>query len=102
MQGLTITTQPTSVSSYVGGTVTFTVAVEGGKAPYKYDWQWKDDHYAWNSYAGQGDGVPSKTLKNLESWHLYQNEQYEVRCVITDAGGNSVTSNAVRINAAKG
>ncbi|MBQ3955488.1 MAG: S-layer homology domain-containing protein [Clostridia bacterium] len=102
VQGLTITTQPTSVSSYVGGTVTFTVAVEGGKAPYKYDWQWKDDHYAWNSYAGQGDGVPSKTLKNLESWHLYQNEQYEVRCVITDAGGNSVTSNAVRINAAKG
>ena len=88
---LTITNQPSSATTDVGKTISFTVGVSGGKAPYTYTWQ-LDGGNGWytfqnsNEYAGQGTNILRYT-SNYGS-------TYRVRCVITDSLGNSVTSNA--------
>jgi hypothetical protein len=88
---LAITNQPSSATTDVGKTISFTVGVSGGKAPYTYTWQldggngWYDAPNS-DKYAGQGTNVLRYT-SNYGS-------TYRVRCVITDSLGNSVTSNA--------
>ena len=96
---LKITTQPNSYWAVIGQDITFTVEVEGGTKPYKYDWQWRDYKTDWNSYTEQGEfGSPIKQIKNVQDWHLYHNEQYQVRCVITDANNIKVITNAVMMD----
>ncbi|MBE6724653.1 MAG: hypothetical protein E7576_05570 [Ruminococcaceae bacterium] len=96
---LKITKQPDSYWVVEGQNVTFTVEVDGGTKPYKYDWQWRDYKTDWNSYTEQGEfGSPTKQIKNVQDWHLYHNEQYQVRCVITDAKNRKVITNAVTMD----
>jgi hypothetical protein len=96
---LKITKQPDSYWAVEGQNVTFTVEVDGGTKPYKYDWQWRDYKTDWNSYTEQGEyGSPTKQIKNVQDWHLYHNEQYQVRCVITDANNRKVITNAVTMD----
>ena len=89
---LTITNQPSSATTDAGITMSFTVGVSGGKAPYTYTWQldggngWYDAMNS-NEFAGQGTNVLRYT-SNYGSTN-------RVRCVITDSLGNSVTSDAV-------
>jgi hypothetical protein len=94
LPALAIKTQPVDVSVKVGETATLTVEVNGGKAPYTYQWQSKAGKNFMtliDSSAVSGSGTATlsctKTVEGSD----------EFRCVITDADGNSVTSETVTI-----
>ena len=91
---LIIVQHPRSVTVPVGGTATFTVGVTGGTPPYKYRWQvllggkWKDV---------PGANAATLTLSKVKlKWNGRQ-----TRCVITDAAGATVTSDAATLTVTK-
>jgi hypothetical protein len=80
---LTITTQPGNKYCAEDETVTLTVAVSGGKEPYKYVWQ--KYSRGWNNVSGATSSAITAGIG-------------EYRCIITDADGTKVTtSNATVI-----
>ncbi|MCQ2431839.1 MAG: SprB repeat-containing protein, partial [Clostridia bacterium] len=86
---LTITSQPKSVTASYGQTVTFSVAVSGGTAPYTYQWYYSTDGKTWSQYPNSTRDKLEFSAKNDFSW------QY--RCSIKDAAGKSVITNNVKI-----
>ena len=88
-EGLKITAQPTDYVGIVGETATFTVEAEGESL--KYQWYYYDSTAADWMKASTG---ASATL-HVEFKSYRNNQQY--RCEITDANGNTVTTNIVRI-----
>ena len=87
-----IVTQPQNVTAQAFDRVSFSVAVEGGKAPYTYEWQYRRDGLDWTPIVGDwADGMGTATI----SFGIDDSEftyHYQYRCVITDAGGNVVYS----------
>ena len=86
-----ITAQPQDVTIGVGGDATFTVTVEGGKAPYTYEWHYSD--FSGDAVATDGEwfsGAGTDTLISRSCGVVEDGDQYY--CVITDADGNKVTS----------
>ena len=84
----------------MGDTATFTVAVSGGKEPYTYSWQWKrgtnfDPISRVTFNESEGLGTDTFKIKNISQNALDWNA--DVRCVITDADGNTVTSNEAKL-----
>lgn len=90
VNGLGITffvdTMDTTVNSEEDAT--FTVTAAGGKAPYTYKW-WTDSDHSVASENISGDDTDTLTLKSIAP---EQNGSL-VWCVVTDAEGNSATSN---------
>lgn len=88
---LTITQQPQNASGKQGEVVTLKVVVSGGVAPLKYQWQSREygTPTFQNSTAG---GCVTDVLTPY-----VQSKIYDYRCVITDAEGNSVTSDTARV-----
>ena len=88
---LVISTQPKNQTGKVGDTVSFTVEVTGGKGPYTYQWWLK---------AQSGQWVESSTTAtcNFEVNAITILQYYAFYCVITDANGNSVTTDTVYLN----
>ncbi|MBE6726802.1 MAG: S-layer homology domain-containing protein [Ruminococcaceae bacterium] len=89
---LKITTQPKTVTVAMDDYAVFTVAVSGGKAPYKYDWQSIDytgssSHDTWSSFNASLNGSPTLTFD--AEWYTFD---FAIRCVITDANGKQVIS----------
>jgi len=78
----TITAHPSSKYATVGTSATFSVAVDGDVAGYQ--WQFNDG-YGWNNYNG---GNANTLTIGAET---YRNN-YQYRCVITDANGNEILS----------
>ena len=87
---LRIITQPKDVTCSVGDTVTFSVAVAGGKAPYTYQWE-TYSRMKWGSLNGATSAT--YTYKNVSDASFSS----KIRCTITDADGNKVTSNEVKL-----
>ena len=88
-QPLTITTQPKNVSAAVGATAKFTVAAAG--TGLKYQWQ----------YNG-GTGWKNSTLTGYNKATMSvpvtaERNGYQYRCIITNAAGAKVTSQAARL-----
>jgi len=87
-----IVTQPQNVTAQAFDRVSFSVAVEGGKAPYTYEWQYRRDGLDWTPFVGDwADGMGTATI----SFGIDDSEftyHYQYRCVITDANGNVVYS----------
>jgi len=87
-----IVTQPQNVTAQAFDRVSFSVAVEGGKAPYTYEWQYRRDGLDWTTIVGDwADGMGTATI----SFGIDDSEftyHYQYRCVITDASGNVVYS----------
>ena len=87
-----ITSQPASVNTTAGKSVTFTVgaASSTGEA-LSYQWQYQGTSSTkWNNFANATSSSMTKTVQS--SWN-----GWKVRCIITDGYGNSATSNAARI-----
>ncbi len=88
-ESLAITAQPVSYTGAVGTTATFTVTATG--TGLSYQWQFSSNGTKWYSCASSafGDCVTTATL---EIPIISGRNGYQYRCVITDAAGNTVTS----------
>ena len=101
---LKITTQPQSVAAAEDEWVSFTVAVSGGKAPYTYRWESRDDQSNFSAlplnnpdYVKNADTATLNLRADANDW----NYGFEYRCKITDALGNSVYSEPASISEKK-
>ena len=105
---LSIKTQPVSVKvTEIPARVTFTVEVTGGTGPYTYQWESQEKIGAsWfkmpEPVAKRGTtstayytGSTTNTLKLAVTKDNLGILNHKFRCVITDANGNTVTSNIV-------
>ena len=84
---LKFTTQPKSVNAAANSSVSFSVAVTGGKAPYTYKWEMKRPADTTWSDAGGSASIYSFTA--TQSWI---DSGYMFRCVVTDADGTAIYS----------
>jgi len=112
-ENLVITTQPTN-ATFVSAPATakFTVAVEKGKAPYTYQWEWQielNGSKIWKAMpepdarmirAGKAPYIGANT-NTLTVAITEENAETitggKFRCVITDASGKSITTSEVSI-----
>ena len=86
---LSITAQPDDVTVEAGKDATFTVKATGSAL--KYQWQYKKSGAtAWNNWTGRT--AASTTATANSTWNGMQ-----VRCIVTDGAGNTVTSSAATI-----
>ncbi len=97
---LVIARQPASLSvSALPSTVKFSVSVSGGTAPYQYKWYTEDKKQnatAVNNIFDSVSGADTATVTlKVES----NNQSGNIWCVVTDANGNSVTSNKAQLKA---
>ena len=101
---LAVLTQPESVTVAEGADATFTVAATGGKAPYTYEWYYryndKEEFYPCKGRAEyyewfNGVDAEALTVKMLDGTLAGS----EYRCVVTDANGDTVTSEAAKLSA---
>lgn len=86
--GPQIISQPVDYVGMVGDTATFTVVAEGEGLT--YEWYFSTDHGASWAKTGETSNVQTITFKAFRL-------NMQVRCVITDANGNTVTSNSAAI-----
>lgn len=84
--------QPVSKTVSVGDVAVFSVTPIG-KGPVSYQWQYKSPgSQEWSNSTQSG----AKTSKLSVSTNVYHNN-YQYRCVVTDACGNCVTSEAATL-----
>lgn len=86
--GPQIVSQPVDYVGMVGDNATFTVVAEGEGLT--YEWYFSTDHGASWAKTGETSNVQTITFKAFRL-------NMQVRCVITDANGNTVTSNSAAI-----
>ncbi len=89
---LTITTQPTDYTGAVNSVATFEVHAEG--TGLSYQWQYSDNNGGTWKKSSVTNALYSATLTAAKDGR-------QVRCVVTDAGGNSVTSDAATMRVSK-
>ncbi len=88
---LAITAQPVDYSGTVGDAVSFTVEATGSGLTYQ--WQFSSDAgKTWKDSGLPGNDTPTLSTTFTEARMIYR-----FRCVVTDAGGNSVKSGIVRM-----
>ncbi len=87
---LRITKQPANVTVEAGKTATFTITAEG--TGLTYQWQYKSPTGSWTNSNGTGSKTAKLTFAAKASFNNYQ-----YRCVVKDASGKSVTSNAAKL-----
>ena len=93
-QTLQITDQPDDYYGTDGDTATFKVTATGSGLTYKWEYSDTDGLYWWDSSA---QGAATDTLRIA---YASGRVGYLYRCIITDAGGNTVTSRPAEIKAA--
>jgi len=87
---LTITAQPKSVTKTAGETATFTVSASG--TGLTYQWQYKTVGGSWRNSTTGGCNTATLSVGAVEA-----RSGYQYRCVVTDAGGATVTSVAATL-----
>lgn len=87
-----ITSQPANTSVTAGSTAKFSITVNG-KAPLSYQWQSRKDASSSWTNSGQ-NGARTATLSVSTNAGL---NGWQFRCIITDANGETVTSNTVKL-----
>ncbi len=89
---LSITTQPANVSVAKDSTATFKVAATGASS---YQWQYRTSSTGtWNNCSSATKGYNAATLQPVGT---SGRNGYQYRCVVKDAAGNTVTSNAATL-----
>ena len=102
---LKITTHPqdSTVSIDATGYVSYQVEASGGKTPYTYRWQRRTADTDWSDLSKTPRSAVEQTINNVDAQVLrispgafssLAERGYAFRCVVTDADGNSVTSNS--------
>ena len=89
---ITITEQPTAVTTPAGRTIVFSVSAEsydGGTLSYQWQYQGVSST-KWNNFANATSETMTKTT--ARSWN-----GWKVRCVVTDADGNSKATDTALI-----
>jgi len=79
---LQIVTQPEDYTGAAGDFVTFTIEAEGNDL--SYQWQYSDDGETWK--------MGSSTTASYSTMLTEARSGRMIRCIVTDAEGNSVTS----------
>ena len=92
IEQLFIVDQPVNISASEGDEAVFSVAVDGGEKPYRYQWQRMTGVDQWTDIPGA-----DQNTYRIASVQLEQNG-LTVRCVITDQSGNSVTSDPAELS----
>lgn len=96
-KALAIAIQPEATSLNVGETAILTIVAEGGKAPYTYQWR----NTVTFSKTVTTDLEDNSTISGATTDTLIMTATagttYKVSCKITDADGNSVTSETVTV-----
>ncbi|MBO7318791.1 MAG: hypothetical protein J6V06_02065, partial [Clostridia bacterium] len=96
-KALTIKTHPVSKTVGLKEAANFTVEAEGGTEPYTYRWQMiKNSAWADITTSAFYNGVTTKTLKAIST----STREETIRCVVTDAAGNSVTTGDAKFTVA--
>ena len=90
VSALKIVTQPTDQTGSGGNIVKFTVSAEGNNI--KYQWQYKIPNGSWFASPATGNNTASLSVPATTD-----RSGYQYRCVVTDAAGNTVTSNAATL-----
>ena len=100
---LRITKQPQNVSGKATNTLKLSVEAAGGKMPYTYRWQRRTADTDWSDLSKTPRSAVEQTINNVDAQVLrispgafssLAERGYAFRCVVTDADGNSVTSNS--------
>lgn len=100
---LRITKQPQNVSGKATNTLKLSVEAAGGKTPYTYRWQRRTADTDWSDLSKNPRSAVEQTINNVDAQMLrispgafssLAERGYAFRCVVTDADGNSVTSNS--------
>ena len=100
---LRITKQPQNVSGKATNTLKLSVEAAGGKTPYTYRWQRRTADTDWSDLSKNPRSAVEQTINNVDAQVLrispgvfssLAERGYAFRCVVTDADGNSVTSNS--------
>ena len=100
---LRITKQPQNVSGKATNTLKLSVEAAGGKTPYTYRWQRRTADTDWSDLSKTPRSAVEQTINNVDAQVLrispgafssLAERGYAFRCVVTDADGNSVTSNS--------
>ena len=93
---LAITKQPADVTTTATGSASFSVTATGEGLTYQ--WQYSaDSGSTWASAQGTGNTTATMTFDPAQSFR----NGYQYRCVITDAYGNTVTSNTATLTVGK-
>ncbi len=89
---LTITTQPSSTTAYVGDKATFSVAA-AGYGTLTYQWQYrKNSSASWANSAQNGNTTATLKVSTTASLNGYQ-----FRCIVKDSYGNQAISQAATL-----
>ncbi|MBR4206712.1 MAG: immunoglobulin domain-containing protein, partial [Clostridia bacterium] len=88
-EALSVKTQPQSQTVSAGASVQLTVTAQGGKTPYTYQW------YRSSSATAAGSRVSTSQTYTFTAIARYSG--YTYYCVITDAKGDSVTSDQAKL-----
>jgi len=88
---LVISQQPVSMAPS-GGMVSFTVQASGGMTPYRYRWETRTGSGAWTRVYD----TTSNTLNKYPASSMIAAGLY-FRCIVSDAAGDQVTSNDVKV-----
>ena len=94
-EAMTILTQPQDVNASEGGGAEFSVAVSGGRAPLKYQWQAKTPKGSWEDMPGETAAALTLKAVTLDM----SGNQYRV--TVTDASDYTVTSRAAALTVKK-
>lgn len=95
--------QDSTVSIDATGYVSYKVEASGGKTPYTYRWQQRTADTDWSDLSKTPRSAVEQTINNVDAQVLrispgafstIAERGYTFRCVVTDAAGNSVTSNS--------
>ena len=89
LPAITVTQQPANLSVKSGASATFSIKASGSGLQYQWYYK-KSGATSWSAWNGKT--TASITVTSNDTWNGMQ-----VRCVITDSAGHSVTSSAAKV-----